>query len=57
MVARFEVALSAHHGILDKIIGDGVLAIFPARDLTDAERQLMQRTAWETTEAFRKGEF
>lgn len=27
------------------------------RVFTDAERQLMQRTAWETIAAFRKGEF
>ncbi|MCX6893995.1 MAG: hypothetical protein NTZ16_00475 [Verrucomicrobia bacterium] len=27
------------------------------RVFTDAERKLMQRTAWETMEAFRKGEF
>jgi class 3 adenylate cyclase len=33
--ARFERLLREHGGILDKIIGDGILALFPARDLPD----------------------
>ena len=41
VVARFESALHDHHGILDKIIGDGVLGIFPVRGLDDARRSAL----------------
>ena len=41
LVARFEADVRAHGGILDKIIGDGVLGIFPVRGLDDARRSAL----------------
>jgi class 3 adenylate cyclase/CheY-like chemotaxis protein len=41
LVARFESTLRERRGILDKIIGDGVLAIFPGRAVPDDDRRTL----------------
>ena len=43
LVARFEAALRERDGILDKVIGDGVLGIFPARGLAPAQLGALMR--------------